>query len=76
MSVGILKRWKSLSIQKVSEFVLLTIITDDARNFGGIASNSKGFTCTALAILADEGKLNWDDKVTKFYQILKCMTIM
>ena len=29
-------------------------------------SNSKGFTCTALAILADEGKLNWDDKVTKF----------
>lgn len=32
----------------------------------GIASNSKGFTCTALAILADEGKLNWDDKVTKF----------
>ena len=32
----------------------------------GIASNSKGFTCTSLAILADEGKLNWDDKVTKF----------
>jgi len=32
----------------------------------GIASNSKGFTATALAILADEGKLNFDDKVTKY----------
>lgn len=32
----------------------------------GIASNSKGFTATALAMLADEGKLNWDDKVTRF----------
>lgn len=32
----------------------------------GIASNSKGFTCTALAMLVDEGKLNWDDKVRKY----------
>ena len=31
----------------------------------GIASNSKGFTCFALALLADEGKLDWDDKVRK-----------
>ena len=31
----------------------------------GIASNSKGFTCFALAILVDEGKLDWDDKVRK-----------
>ena len=29
----------------------------------GIASNSKAFTSAALAILVDEGKLNWDDKV-------------
>ena len=32
----------------------------------GIASNSKAFTCTALAILVDEGKLKWDDKVTQY----------
>lgn len=29
----------------------------------GIASNSKAFTATALAILVDEGKLKWEDKV-------------
>lgn len=31
-------------------------------NFG-IASNSKAFTAAALAILVDEGKIKWDDKV-------------
>ena len=29
----------------------------------GIASNTKAFTSAALAMLVDEGKLNWDDKV-------------
>lgn len=29
----------------------------------GIASNSKAFTAAALAILQEEGKLNWNDKV-------------
>lgn len=32
----------------------------------GIASNSKAFTAAALAMLADEKKLDWDDKVTKY----------
>ena len=31
----------------------------------GIGSNTKAFTCAALAILADEGKLTWDDQVIK-----------
>lgn len=32
----------------------------------GIASNSKGFTCFALGMLVDEGKIHWDDKVRKY----------
>ena len=31
-----------------------------------IASNSKAFTTASLAILVDEKKLNWDDKVAKY----------
>jgi CubicO group peptidase (beta-lactamase class C family) len=30
-----------------------------------IASTTKAFTCTALAMLAEEGKLSWDDPVRK-----------
>src|SRR4051812_11356000 len=37
----------------------------DANTLFGIASNSKAFTSAALAILVDEGKISWDDKVTK-----------
>ena len=32
----------------------------------GVASNSKGFTCFALAMMVDAGKLSWDDKVRKY----------
>lgn len=35
----------------------------DANTLFSIASNSKAFTATALAILVEEGKLNWDDRV-------------
>lgn len=35
----------------------------DNHTLFAIASNSKAFTATALAILVDEGKLNWNDKV-------------
>jgi CubicO group peptidase (beta-lactamase class C family) len=37
----------------------------DAGTLFGIASNSKAFTAAALAILVDEGKINWDDPVIK-----------
>jgi CubicO group peptidase (beta-lactamase class C family) len=35
----------------------------DAHTLFSIASNSKAFTATALAILVEEGKLKWDDPV-------------
>ena len=35
----------------------------DAHTIFPIGSNTKAFTATALAILVDEGKLSWDDKV-------------
>ncbi|MXV38231.1 serine hydrolase [Flavobacteriaceae bacterium Ap0902] len=38
----------------------------DEHTLVGIASNSKGFTCFALGMLVDEGKLNWNDKVRKY----------
>lgn len=38
---------------------------NSATNFG-IASNSKAFTTAAIAILTDEGKIKWDDKVTQY----------
>jgi CubicO group peptidase (beta-lactamase class C family) len=37
----------------------------DGRTLFEIASNSKAFTAAALAMLVDEGKLAWDDPVTK-----------
>ncbi|HEX6730190.1 MAG TPA: serine hydrolase [Pyrinomonadaceae bacterium] len=38
----------------------------DADTLFAIASNSKAFTAAAMAILVDEGKLKWDDRVTKY----------
>ncbi len=38
----------------------------DENTLFAIASNSKAFTTAALAILVDEKKLNWNDKVTKY----------
>jgi CubicO group peptidase (beta-lactamase class C family) len=37
----------------------------DGNTLFEIASNSKAFTAAALAMLVDEGKLAWDDPVTK-----------
>ena len=38
----------------------------DENTLFAIASNSKAFTTTALGILADQGKLSWDDKVIEY----------
>ncbi|MBW3517995.1 serine hydrolase [Flavobacterium sp. NKUCC04_CG] len=38
----------------------------DENTMFGIASNSKAFTAAALAILVDQKKLDWDDKVIQY----------
>lgn len=38
----------------------------DENTLFSIASNSKAFTATALALLVEEGKLKWEDRVTKY----------
>ncbi|MFH2142112.1 MAG: serine hydrolase [Bacteroidota bacterium] len=38
----------------------------DENTVFGIASNTKAFTTASLAILNDQGKINWDDKVVKY----------
>lgn len=66
MSVGIVKDGKMIYSKGFGVRSLTSKQPMDDNTLVGIASNSKGFTCTALAILADEGKLNWDDKVSKY----------
>lgn len=66
ISLGIIKDGKVVFADGFGVRSLKTRRKMDKNTLVGIASNSKGFTATALAMLADEGKLEWDDKVTKF----------
>lgn len=66
MSVGIVKDGKVIYAKGFGVSSLTTKNKMDENTLVGIASNSKGFTATALAILADEGKINFDDKVSKY----------
>lgn len=38
----------------------------DENTLFGIASNTKAFTSAGIAILVDEGKIDWDDKVVQY----------
>lgn len=66
IAVGITKDGKTIYSKGHGVRSLKNNLSVDDKTLFGIASNSKGFTCFALAILADEGKLNWDDKVRKY----------
>ncbi|MFO0014565.1 MAG: serine hydrolase [Planctomycetota bacterium] len=43
----------------------------DEHTLYAIASNTKAFTAAALAILVDEGKVRWDDPVSKYLPWLR-----
>lgn len=49
---------KGYGVRKLGEAAVM-----DQHTLFSIASNTKAFTAAALAILVDEGKLSWDDKV-------------
>jgi len=52
---------KGFGVRKLGE----TTPVDENTLFA-IASNSKAFTAAAIGLLVDEGKLKWDDPVTKY----------
>lgn len=66
IAVGIIKDDKIVYSKGQGVRSLKNNLPVTAQTLFGIASNSKGFTCFALAMLADEGKLKWDDKVRKY----------
>ncbi|NHM07918.1 serine hydrolase [Flavobacterium sp. CYK-4] len=66
IAVGVVKDGKIIHAKGYGERSILTHQPVDANTLFGIASNSKAFTSAALAILVDEGKLKWDDKVTQY----------
>lgn len=66
ISVGIIKDGKIIHAKGYGVRSLDTKQPTDENTLFGIASNSKAFTCTALGILVDEGKIKWDDKVRDY----------
>ncbi len=66
MAVGVIKNGNIIHARGYGVRSILTPGNVDEHTYFGIASNSKGFTATALAILVDEKKINWDDPVIKY----------
>lgn len=66
VAVAVVKDGKIVHAKGYGVRSILTNAPVDENTLFGIASNSKAFTSAALAMLIDEGKLKWDDKVTKY----------
>lgn len=65
MAVGIVKDGEVVYAKGFGEKRLGSGEKVDANTIFSIASVSKNMTAAALAILVDEGKIGWDDKITK-----------
>src|SRR5690625_7496094 len=65
MAIGIVKDGEVVYAKGFGEKKLGGGEEVDANTIFSIASVSKNITAAALGILVDEGKINWDDKVTK-----------
>lgn len=66
IAVGVIKDGKVIYAKGHGVRSLNTMQKTDENTLFGIASNTKAFTAAALGILADEGKIKWDDKVTDY----------
>lgn len=66
ISVGIFKDGKEVYAKGHGVRSLTTKKDMNDNTLVGVASNSKGFTCFALAMMVDAGKLKWDDPVRKY----------
>ena len=66
IAVAIVKDGKVVLSKGYGVRSVLTQEKVDGNTLFGIASNSKAFTTAALAILADEKKIDWNDKVVKY----------
>ncbi len=65
MAIAIVKDGKVVAARGFGVRKLGEPVPVDGKTLFEIASNSKVFTAVALAMLVDEGKLAWDDPVTK-----------
>ena len=65
MAVGIVKDGEVVYAKGFGEKLLGSGEAIDANTIFSISSVSKNMTAAALAILVDEGKIDWDDKITK-----------
>lgn len=65
MAIGIVKNGEVIYAKGFGEKQLGSGEKVDANTVFSIASVSKNMTAAALGILVDEGKINWDDKITQ-----------
>ncbi len=66
VAIGIVKDGKIIHSKGYGLANIESGNTVDQKTIFKIASNSKAFTAAALAILVEQGKLNWNDKVRKY----------
>lgn len=66
MSVGIVKDGEIIFSKGYGVLEAGKPDKPDGNTLYAIASNSKAFTSAIIAMLVQEGKLNWDDKVQKY----------
>ena len=66
IAVAVVKDGKVIHSKGYGVKSILTKEKVDGNTLFGIASNSKAFTTAALAMLVEEGKLQWDDKVIQY----------